>query len=71
MSWSSWSEFWAMGGYALYVWGSMGVVFAVIAAEVLGLVWQRKTVVDQVVQGRRQRQHERQRGATTLRKNAS
>ena len=32
--WSSWSEFVAMGGYGLYVWGSFGVTAAVIALEV-------------------------------------
>jgi heme exporter protein CcmD len=58
-----------MGGYALYVWGSMGVVFAVIAAEVLGLVWQRKAVIALVAQGRYQRESERQPGATAPRKN--
>ncbi|MBV7536786.1 heme exporter protein CcmD [Duganella sp. sic0402] len=26
MIWNKLSEFWAMGGYALYVWGSMAVV---------------------------------------------
>jgi len=33
--WASWSEFLAMGGYGLYVWGSFGVCALVIAAEVL------------------------------------
>ena len=35
------SEFLAMGGYALYVWGSYGVTFAVLAVEVM-LLWKRK-----------------------------
>ena len=26
MIWASWSDFWNMGGYGLYVWGSYGVV---------------------------------------------
>jgi heme exporter protein D len=34
MSWGSWSEFWSMGGYGLYVWGSYGVSAALIALEV-------------------------------------
>ena len=25
MRWESWSQFWDMGGYGLYVWGSMAV----------------------------------------------
>lgn len=35
MNWSSISEFLAMGGYALYVWGAFGVVALSLAAEVL------------------------------------
>lgn len=35
MQWASWSDFWAMGGYGLYVWGSFGVTFLVIAIEVV------------------------------------
>lgn len=34
MIWSSASEFWAMGGYGVYVWGSMGVSAALLALEV-------------------------------------
>ncbi len=34
MTWSSASEFWAMGGYGVYVWGSMGVSAALLALEV-------------------------------------
>ncbi len=32
------SEFFAMGGYALYVWGSYGVSFALLFIEVLLLM---------------------------------
>jgi heme exporter protein D len=35
MIWSSVAEFWAMGGYGVYVWGSMGVSAALLALEVL------------------------------------
>lgn len=41
MSWGSASDFWAMGGYGVYVWGSYGVTLALIAIEVL-LVRARK-----------------------------
>jgi heme exporter protein D len=34
MIWQSASEFWAMGGYGVYVWGSMGVSAALMALEV-------------------------------------
>jgi len=35
MQWGSWAEFWAMGGYALYVWGSFAVTLGCMAAEIL------------------------------------
>jgi heme exporter protein D len=35
MNWGSWSDFLAMGGYGLYVWGSLGMCAAVIIAEVV------------------------------------
>ena len=35
MQWHSWSEFWAMGGYAFYVWGSFSVTFVLMAAELV------------------------------------
>ena len=34
MIWSSAAEFWEMGGYGAYVWGSMGVSAALLALEV-------------------------------------
>jgi len=33
MNWNSPAEFFAMGGYALYVWGSFGVCALVLIAE--------------------------------------
>ena len=44
MNWSSWSEFVAMGGYGLYVWGSFGVSAVVIVGEVLALRSRRKAL---------------------------
>ena len=38
MRWESWAEFWAMGGYAVYVWGSVGVTVLLMALE----VWQAR-----------------------------
>ena len=35
MNWGSASEFFAMGGYGLYVWGSFGVTFAALLVEAL------------------------------------
>ncbi len=34
MQWNSFQDFWNMGGYALYVWGSFGLTAAVVVAEV-------------------------------------
>lgn len=45
MNWGSWSEFWAMGGYALYVWGSYAVTFALIAAEIVALRLRRRAAL--------------------------
>lgn len=35
MIWNNVSDFWAMGGYAFYVWGSFGVTAGAMAIEVL------------------------------------
>ncbi len=45
MNWHSWSDFVAMGGYGLYVWGSVLVVLAALAFEVLGLIHRRQIVL--------------------------
>lgn len=34
MIWQSAAEFWAMGSYGVYVWGSVGVSAALLALEV-------------------------------------
>ncbi len=33
MNWNSAAEFWAMGGYALYVWGSFSVCLLAMVLE--------------------------------------
>lgn len=35
MSWGSWQEFVAMGGYGAYVWGSFGVAALALGIECL------------------------------------
>jgi heme exporter protein D len=35
-------HFFAMGGYALYVWGAYGVTFALLALEVVQLVKRKR-----------------------------
>ncbi len=42
MNWGSWSNFWAMGGYGLYVWGSFAVTLLAILIEV-GMLSARRT----------------------------
>jgi heme exporter protein D len=42
MNWASWGDFFAMGGYALYVWGSYGVTFALLALEMALLALRRR-----------------------------
>lgn len=44
MQWNSASEFFAMGGYGLYVWGSFGLTAAVMVIEVF-LIRQRRQQV--------------------------
>ena len=48
MIWSSVTEFWAMGGYAVYVWGSVGVTAALLLLEVLWLRMGRAQALDAV-----------------------
>lgn len=40
MQWASWSDFFNMGGFGLYVWGSYGISFLLLGIEVL-MLWQR------------------------------
>jgi heme exporter protein D len=38
----NWSKFFSMGGYAFYVWGSYGVTFVLLGAEVLTLLKRKR-----------------------------
>ena len=42
MNAGAWSEFFAMGGYGLYVWGSFGVTAALMALEIVLLRQRRR-----------------------------
>ncbi len=46
MSWASWNDFVAMGGYGLYVWGSYAVTLGLIVMEVILLVLRKRGVLD-------------------------
>ena len=48
MSWASWSYFLAMGGYALYVWGSYAVTACLIAVEVMMLRLRKRNALERV-----------------------
>jgi heme exporter protein D len=44
VSWNSPAEFFAMGGYAFYVWGSYAVAAACVAGELWGLRRRARTL---------------------------
>ena len=46
--WNSLSEFLAMGGYGLYVWGSMGVCALVCIFEPISLNLKRRALLAEV-----------------------
>ena len=45
MNWHSAADFFAMGGYALYVWGSFGVCAVALALESFLLSRRRQAIV--------------------------
>ena len=45
MIWASWSDFLAMGGYGLYVWGSTIVVAFAVVIEVIAVRQRRKALL--------------------------
>ena len=48
MIWSSWTEFWDMGGYGLYVWGSFGVTALCVALEMIWVKNARAQALTQI-----------------------
>ncbi len=46
----NWSDFFAMGGYALYVWGSYGVTALVLAIEVVLVLRKKRSVLHRLAQ---------------------
>jgi heme exporter protein D len=46
MNWASGSDFFAMGGYAVYVWGSFGVTAGLIAVEIILLRGRRRAALE-------------------------
>jgi heme exporter protein D len=43
--WNSFSDFLAMGGYGLYVWGSFGVTVLIMAVEPIVVARNRKATI--------------------------
>ena len=48
MIWNSWTEFWAMGGYGLYVWGSFGVTALCMLVEIFWVQRAREQALNQI-----------------------
>lgn len=48
MQWNSFSEFFIMGGYGQYVWGSFGLTATVMALEMLQIRRQRKALLKNI-----------------------
>ena len=58
MNWTSWSDFFAMGGYALYVWGSVLMTVLLVAGEVIAVRMRRNAFMK--LYGRWIRSHRRE-----------
>ena len=52
----SWSEFFAMGGYAFYVWMSYGLTFLVIVLNIVMPILHRRKVISRVKRAIRREQ---------------
>ena len=48
MSWASWSDFFAMGGYGFYVWGSYLVFIFCMIGEIVLIINRRRTLHKQL-----------------------
>lgn len=50
MNWANWDEFLAMGGYGLYVWGSVGGVFLALLLEWLQARLSQRALIQEIRQ---------------------
>lgn len=48
MIWASWSDFFAMGGYAFFVWGSYGVTAVLMIVEAVLVVRRHRGVLERL-----------------------
>lgn len=53
MQWESWDAFWHMGGAAPFVWGSYGLMFLLVAAELITVLRRHRLVVRRLLRLRR------------------
>ena len=51
--WSSWGDFFAMGGYGVYVWGSVGVFALFMVVEMFTLRQRRLAALEAIADLRR------------------
>lgn len=51
---SQWTTWFAMGGYAGYVWSAYGLVLVVMVGTLIGTAWQRKRTLKKLDQWFRQ-----------------
>jgi heme exporter protein D len=58
MNWTSWDDFFAMGGYAVYVWGSYAATLGLVLAEIALLALRRRNILNHLglIPGHKQRQ---------------
>lgn len=47
-SFTSWSDFWQMGGYAVFVWASFAVTLILLLLILLEPVWRRQRVLHEL-----------------------
>lgn len=47
---SSWHDFWLMGGYAAYVWPAVGATLLPLFMLLIHIFWQRKTLLHEITQ---------------------
>ena len=52
MTWNSLNDFLAMGGYALYVWGSYGMTAVLAVVEIMALRTRRRRAMDELRRAR-------------------
>ena len=50
-------EFFAMGGYAFYVWMSYGIALVVLVANLIGPLMQRRRLLGDIARRRRRERH--------------